>query len=112
MSNLGKDVLYTATAQDVKNMKALRDDHNAFRHSVNQTIAAGDTEIKAGDLAGRSGHQAHVGNELEVGRQYAAKVVRDWGQCVNLQVFLDGNDSLWVTSVSEGHGPGQWVHTW
>lgn len=27
---------------------------------------------------------------------------------VNGQVFLDGRDSLWVTSVGEGEGEGQW----
>lgn len=27
---------------------------------------------------------------------------------VNGQVFLDGSDSLWVTSVGEGAGEGQW----
>ena len=27
---------------------------------------------------------------------------------VNGQAFLDGNDSLWVTSVDEGAGPGKW----
>jgi hypothetical protein len=27
---------------------------------------------------------------------------------INGQVFLDGNDSLWVTNVVEGTGPGTW----
>lgn len=27
---------------------------------------------------------------------------------VNGQVFLDGNDVLWVTSVVQGDKPGQW----
>jgi len=26
----------------------------------------------------------------------------------NGQAFLDGNDSLWLTSVEEGVGPGKW----
>ncbi|KKK65507.1 hypothetical protein LCGC14_2973460, partial [marine sediment metagenome] len=29
-------------------------------------------------------------------------------QGVNGQAFLDGNDSLWVTSVQEGYESGQW----
>lgn len=109
ISRLGMDVLYTATEQDAKNMKSRRDDHMAYRREVNkQAHHTGDTPA-AGNPLGRSGHVAHVGNEVEVGRRYAAKVVRDWGACVNLQVFLDGTDTLWVTSVSQGDGPGQWV---
>lgn len=27
---------------------------------------------------------------------------------INGQVFLDGNDTLWVTSADEGTEPGQW----
>lgn len=112
---LGMDVLYTATQADVAAMKSRREDATAFARRAAQTAreaegAAEPVKILPGDLAGRSGHQAHVGNELEVGRSYAAKIVRLWsGTTANLQVFLDGNDTLWVTSVSEGDGPGQWV---
>ncbi len=110
---LGMDVLYTATAADVAAMKSRRDDHLAYRRNVNATVAADDhLSPTPGDLdTGRSGHMAHVGNELEIGRSYAAKIVRVWGTgtAANLQVFLDGTDTLWVTSVSEGDGPGQYV---
>jgi hypothetical protein len=32
----------------------------------------------------------------------------DEDSVVQGQVFLDGNDSLWVTSVKQGSEPGQW----
>ena len=39
-------------------------------------------------------------------------IVRTWGELANgavqLQVFLDGNDVLWATSVCVGEGPGTW----
>jgi len=28
--------------------------------------------------------------------------------CVNIQVFADGRQNLWKTSVNEGDGEGQW----
>ena len=107
---LGMDVLYTATQADVESMKRRRGDAMEFQRRASKAAASTDTPLEPGDLAGRSGHQSHVGNELEVGRRYAAKIVRLWsGTTANLQVFLDGNDVLWATSVSEGDGPGQYV---
>lgn len=54
--------------------------------------------------------QATRGNAIEVGRKYPAMIVAVWGElptsCVNLQVFLDGNDQEWVTSLSVGKSPG------
>lgn len=57
-----------------------------------------------------SGYVVHVGNKAEAGQVCPMLVVRRWGDftssSVNGQVFLDGNDTLWATSVSEGVGPG------
>lgn len=56
---------------------------------------------------------ARQGNPAEEGQVYPAMIVRTWGatpgSAVNLQVFLDGNDSLWVTSATEGNGPRQFA---
>lgn len=55
------------------------------------------------------GAQAHIGNEAKEGDAYPMLIVRVWGDtptsCVNGQVFLDGSDVLWVTSVAIGEGP-------
>lgn len=53
------------------------------------------------------------GNSVTEGDVYPAMIVKTWGggegSAVNLQVFLDGSDSLWATSRSEGAGEGQWM---
>lgn len=55
------------------------------------------------------GSQTHVGNAVAAGDPFPAMVVRTFGSgTVNLQVFLDGSDTYWVTSRSEGDGDGQW----
>lgn len=52
------------------------------------------------------------GNSVSVGDVYPMLITRVWDggkpnpdAMVNGQVFLDGNDSLWVTSVKVGEGP-------
>lgn len=51
------------------------------------------------------------GNGVMVGEQYPMIVVREWSAetyppngAVNGQVILDGNDTLWVTSVQPAEG--------
>jgi hypothetical protein len=55
------------------------------------------------------GPQIHIGNPVSAGDIYPAMIVRTWGDrpdsAVQLQVFLDGNDTLWATSVSHHDGP-------
>lgn len=61
------------------------------------------------------GAQAHIGSPVSEGDAFPLIVVRlslnDADPRileVNGQVFLDGNDTLWVTSVREGNGAGTW----
>ncbi len=53
-----------------------------------------------------------MGNEPHEGDILPMLIVKPWGDtegsAVNGQVFLDGNDTLWVTSRSEGTGPFTW----
>lgn len=62
-----------------------------------------------------TGAQAHIGNYAFAGEEVPMVIVRVWPDefgpgkpGVNGQVFLDGNDTLWVTSAGEGDNPGQW----
>ena|ERR1700683_712362 len=61
-----------------------------------------------------TGWQEHVGNSAEWGHIYPLLITRVWADPpqedspVNGQVFLDGNDVLWVTSVHQGEGFGHW----
>jgi hypothetical protein len=61
------------------------------------------------------GAQAHSGNGVRVGEVVPMIICIVWPNehgpthdVVNGQCFLDGNDSLWVTSVKEGTAAGQW----
>lgn len=52
-------------------------------------------------------------NTASPGAEYPAIVVRVWGTeytetAVNLKVFLDGEDTHWVSSRKEGTGPNTW----
>lgn len=52
------------------------------------------------------------GNFPQMGDVVPAIVVRVWETetpiGINGQAFLDGNDTLWIASASEGDNPGQW----
>jgi hypothetical protein len=55
-------------------------------------------------------HQGH--NDVQEGDEFPMLIVRVWGDkpdsAVNGQVFLDAAETLWVTSVKCGEGPGTW----
>jgi hypothetical protein len=49
------------------------------------------------------GGQVHIGNVAEAGQVCPLVIVRVWsGELVNGQVLLDGNDTLWVSSMRLG----------
>lgn len=64
----------------------------------------------------KNGAQVHVGNTAHEGDVLPMIVCRVWAEIggvsagINGQVFLDGNDTLWVTSRKESTGdtPGYW----
>lgn len=61
----------------------------------------------------RAGRFATAANEVAAGDAFAAVVVRVWSlspePLCNLQVLLDGPDTLWVTSRKQGAEPGTWA---
>lgn len=88
--SLGQIVLYTVSAQQADNINKRRTDGVQFPNP-------------------QSGAVVHVGNQVSEGDVFPLMVTRVWvGNAVNGQLFLDGNDHLWVTSASEGAGPGFW----
>ncbi|ARC55993.1 hypothetical protein AS850_02755 [Frondihabitans sp. 762G35] len=93
----GRIVLYTLSDDDAKNVNRRRDDYTSAVHNPAKETPAND------------GRQNHVGNKAEAGQVVPMIIVRAWGSTpsssVNGQALLDGNDTLWVTSVSEGEGP-------
>jgi len=67
-------------------------------------------EIESRRALRTSAHEILRGNPVKEGDTFPAMIVRVWGEApeslVQLQVFLDGNDTLWATSVHVGEGPG------
>lgn len=70
-------------------------------YTLNQADA-GTVNRQRGNLSGRCGNQASAGDV------YPMIITRAWGDeptsAVNGQVLLDGNDALWLTSVTVGEG--------
>lgn len=89
---------------------------------VNYKLSAGDAEkinrrrTTTTSIAERikealwpTGAQAHIGNEAREGQILPMVITGIWSDtCVNGQVFLDGTDTLWVTSALQGNEPGNW----
>jgi len=87
---LGSTVFYTLTKEVAKSQNRRRVDA-ASRHQYNSS----------------TGVQSYQGSILVEGDIYPMIVTRVWkDDSVNGQVFLDGNDVIWVTSVKEGDEPG------
>ncbi len=62
------------------------------------------------DISSKSGQNPH-----QAGQEVPMIIVVVWPneygpghEGVNGQAFLDGNESLWVTSAKEGNGNGEW----
>ncbi|MEU3979583.1 hypothetical protein AB0F77_05645 [Streptomyces sp. NPDC026672] len=90
---IGRTVHYRVTQYDAERINKRRKD-----------------AYKSGAYAEENGTIAHVGNDVAEGQIFPAVVVRVWsGDLVNLQVLMDGNDTYWATSRSEGEDPGQWA---
>lgn len=89
---IGRIVHYQLTVQDAEQI-------NRHRAAVEQVTV---------------GAQAHVGNTSQAGDILPAMIVRVLpGDNVNLQVFLDGNDTLWATTrppvlADNTSAPGCW----
>lgn len=96
----GRIVLYTLGLEDVDR--------------INKNRIAYAT---VGDRLSSAGCQKHIGGMVEEEDTFPMVITALWGpvvgggdpQCVNGQVLLDGNDTLWVTSITEGTGPRTWA---
>jgi hypothetical protein len=97
---IGLMVLYRPTEEQALGMNKRREDARQNREKMREE---------------RPGFQAHVGNPINWGERVPMIITQVWPNefgpnhhGVNGQAFLDGSDSLWVTSVEEGDQPGQW----
>ena len=93
---LGDIVLYQLTKDDAENINR-RYSHASHNQDLMRIC--------------KTGYQAHFGNAVGEGIVVAMIITKVWSDiCINGQTILDGNDSLWVTNVSKGEGPGYWGH--
>ncbi len=95
---VGRIVHYRLSAQDAEQINRRRTDGGSIA-----------LRMKANPAEWPAGAQAHIGNSVAEGDTYPMLITRVWGSTpessVNGQVFLDGNDVLWATSVQVGEGP-------
>lgn len=108
---VGRIVHYRLSAQDAEQVMRRRTNGKSIADRLKSSVSSA-TEEDGVIYAWPAGAQAHIGNDVKEGDSFPMLIVRCWGDtassCVNGQVFLDGNDVLWATSVSVGEGP----HTW
>lgn len=92
--SIGRIVHYKLCQQDVDQIKAQR--QPKYHESMPGLIGPGNKVTK---------YYEKNGNSVSVGDVYPLVITRTWGttetSSVNGQVLLDGNDTLWVTSVSQ-----------
>lgn len=95
----GRIVNYVITADQAREINNRRAHADAHR-SVHKAAA--------------NGTMVHVGASVTEGRKFPMIITAVHGDeptsLINGQVFLDGNDSLWVTSIAPGDQPG--TYSW
>jgi hypothetical protein len=89
---VGMVVLYTLTDDNAVAINRRR----TTGHSIASRIE---------DAVWPIGAQAHIGNTAHAGDELPMLIIRVWGTdaatLVNGQIFLDGNDTFWATSVGQ-----------
>ena len=105
---IGRIVHYTLTEDDATQINRRRTTGSAIMSRI-QNLGAIATDGAVIPNQWPIGAQAHIGNDVKAGEVYPAMIVRLWGDtpqsCFNAQVFLDGNDTFWVTSVNMSDDP-------
>lgn len=97
--SIGRIVHYTLSDQDATEINRRRSDYRRAQATESGIAKHG------------TGEQVHVGNPVEAGQALPAIIVQVWDNPyagVQLQVFLDGNDTFWAKSVTEGDGQRHW----
>ncbi len=107
LPTIGRIVHFKLTAEQAKQINRRRTSGNLIADRIGQDKWP-------------LGAQAHIGNTASEGDVLPMMICRVWPDeysegipGVNGQVFLDGNDALWITSAREGlepsgPKPGEW----
>ncbi len=113
---IGRIVHYRLSADDAAQINRRRTTGKSIADRMKLELDRLNHERDAGvqAFAWPAGAQAHIGNEAQEGQVFPMLITRVWGEtpesAVNGQLFLDGNDVLWITSTTAGDGPRQF--TW
>jgi hypothetical protein len=96
-------VLYRLSERDAAQV-------NGNRHAATEMTRARSRYPVSGPFDNRNAYILHTGSHVSEGDQYPAVVVRTFeeGARLNLHVLLDGTDTYWATTRTEGDEPGQW----
>jgi len=111
---LGRIVLYKLSSDDAAQINRRRTTGASIAERIKNNNLPTQESRLGGDVLDVPqkwplGAQAHIGNSVTAGDVFPMLVTRVWSQgYVNGQVFLDGNDSLWATSVTEGTEERNW----
>jgi hypothetical protein len=100
---MGRIVFFKVTDDHAKKINRRR----TSGRSIADRIAKNDPEEMSSSWP--IGAQAHIGTEVSGGCEYPMMITRVWqDETVSGQVFLDGNDVLWVQQAAEGIENGRW----
>lgn len=111
---IGRIVIYVLSESDATQINRRRTSGSAIAERIKNNGAPIAQVVNLPDTW-PLGAQAHIGNWVSAGHEFPCIISQVWpnefGENVpgiNGQVFLDGNDTLWVTSAKEGAEAGQW----
>ena len=66
---------------------------------IGDTVQYRMTEYNLTDIIRNREQKEFIGNSIAISEPVAAIIVRVWtSTCVNIQLFLDGQDTHWVSS--------------
>lgn len=93
---IGRIVHYTLSAQDANEINRRR----TSAYSIAERIGEDKWPL---------GAQAHIGNQAYAGTVLPMIITAVFSETlISGQVFLDGNDTIWKTSIFEGEAEGFW----
>jgi hypothetical protein len=96
--SIGRIVLYTLTAEDVKQIDWRRD----------LEIEERNGKITPDTIRYPIGLLAFIGHKVQAGDTFPLVITRVGSYSVGGQAMLDGPDCFWVVDAREGVGPGTW----
>jgi hypothetical protein len=116
--SIGRIVVYKLSAQDCEQINRRRTDGISISERMKTTLSVLEADEGLADKIWPRGAQAHIGNLVVEGQALPMIITQVFIEgepntlslpsSVNGQVFLDGNDVLWVRDAEQGNEIGMW----